>query len=1135
MNQRLRLSDTVMASLTSSGVVGRWMLAGAVFGLSACGSGEAPSETEEVAGTTEQAVTAMPTDGSCGFKVTSKYFNRRHGNGYIGELELKNVSGPKATKFEVFADLGGASIRRDRCLFGDCDPVEGGYSITEPALIRILGIRQGATLPILYGSPDPYAGVSPYVISINGQRCDTVAPTVSLAADRTLISSTGTLKLTATASDNVAVRKVVFFQDGVKIGEDTAAPFALDVAATAALNGRHTFTAVAHDPSGNTKTSNGVKVLTGIGNKFFGTAVDTAADYTQALTYFNQITPGNSGKWGSVEATRDVMNWTALDTAYQFAKQNNLPFKLHTLVWGQQQPAWLAALTPAEQLAEIQQWFAAAAARYPDVQQVDVVNEPLHAVPGYAAALGGAGATGFDWAIKAFELARTHFPKAELLVNDYNVEGMEAFATDYLRVINILKERGLVDGIGLQAHFLEKAEISVVAANLERFAATGLPIYVTELDVNYADDARQAQRMRDLFKLFWQHPSVFGVTHWGYLQGNMWQSDAYLVRSDGTRRPALDYIICLRGGGTNCTVPAYVPQPRTGDSGGITLQAEDYDDAKGIYAAGSVIAYVDNGDHERFDRVMFDKNWDTLSITYANGSTNATSLSLRLGSVDGPAIATVQLPSTGGWGNNQTISVPFAPQTGEQTLFVTFNGGVNVDKYVIGAPAGLGPNLVANGEFEQNTNGWFSWDGTLSVTNTSAASGASSLRSTARGGNGPIATSLTGLVQRGKTYEVALYSSINGAASANVNITQAISCDGSPAYSWLINPTAVQQGQWTKLTGQLKVPDCNVTDVMIFAEGPAGGIDLLIDHVSVRGQLATNLVSNGTFENGTTNGWYTYSGVASNTTARAHSGSRSLLIGNRTGNAPAVTDITAAVTKGQSYAVSFWVTVGNAASANVNITQKLVCDGNTTYTWLVNPVAVSDGVWTELKGTVNVPNCTNLQELQLFAEGPAAGVDLYVDDVSVSVPVVTNLISDGDFEAGQGGWFTWGGGTLATTAARAHGGSRSLGFTGRTGNGPIARSLMGIVQSGKSYQVSMWASVGGVASANINVTTAMGCNGSDTYAWIVNPTTVSDGGWTKLTGTINVPSCANITNALVFAEGPGAGVDMYIDDVVVSP
>ena len=40
-------------------------------------------------------------------------------------------------------------------------------------------------------------------------------------------------------------------------------------------------------------------------------------DYEHLLTYFDQLTPENAGKWGSVEGTRDVMNWTDLDTAYQ--------------------------------------------------------------------------------------------------------------------------------------------------------------------------------------------------------------------------------------------------------------------------------------------------------------------------------------------------------------------------------------------------------------------------------------------------------------------------------------------------------------------------------------------------------------------------------------------------------------------------------------------------------------------------------------------------------------------------------------------------------------------------------------------------------------------------------------------------
>ena len=85
--------------------------------------------------------------------------------------------------------------------------------------------------------------------------------------------------------------------------------------------------------------------------------IDTRGQARSDLaTYWDQITPENAGKWGSVEATRDVMNWQALDDAYNFAKTNHLPFKFHNLIWGQQQPGWLAALPADQQLAEIDQY-----------------------------------------------------------------------------------------------------------------------------------------------------------------------------------------------------------------------------------------------------------------------------------------------------------------------------------------------------------------------------------------------------------------------------------------------------------------------------------------------------------------------------------------------------------------------------------------------------------------------------------------------------------------------------------------------------------------------------------------------------------------------------------------------------------
>ena len=114
------------------------------------------------------------------------------------------------------------------------------------------------------------------------------------------------------------------------------------------------------------------------------------------------MTPENGGKWGSVEGTRDVMNWTQADAAYALAKANGFPFKWHTLVWGNQQPNWIDDLPPAEQLEEIREWYAAIAARYPDIDQIEVVNEPLHDPPctrangggGYIDALGGRGTAG---------------------------------------------------------------------------------------------------------------------------------------------------------------------------------------------------------------------------------------------------------------------------------------------------------------------------------------------------------------------------------------------------------------------------------------------------------------------------------------------------------------------------------------------------------------------------------------------------------------------------------------------------------------------------------------------------------------------------------------------------------------------
>jgi len=139
-------------------------------------------------------------------------------------------------------------------------------------------------------------------------------------------------------------------------------------------------------------------------NKFLGNITTSNQIRNDFLQYWNQLTPENETKWGSIEGTRGKFNWTAVDREYKFCKDNNIPFKFHTLVWGSQYPKWMDDLTKEEQLEEITIWFDTLASRYPDLDYIDVVNEAItgHEPAPFKDALGGDGVSGYDWIVKSF-------------------------------------------------------------------------------------------------------------------------------------------------------------------------------------------------------------------------------------------------------------------------------------------------------------------------------------------------------------------------------------------------------------------------------------------------------------------------------------------------------------------------------------------------------------------------------------------------------------------------------------------------------------------------------------------------------------------------------------------------------------
>jgi endo-1,4-beta-xylanase len=311
--------------------------------------------------------------------------------------------------------------------------------------------------------------------------------------------------------------------------------------------------------------------------KFLGSAWSPGTASLNFGAYWNQVTPENAGKWGSAQPAspfgpapdyvtnpNPAFNFAQAHAAQDQARASGSVFKWHVLFWGNQQPGWIETLPIEKQQEAIRIWLAAIAREFPDLEQIEVVNEPLHDPPNgatngnYYNALGGAGTTGWDWIINAFTLAREYFPNAKLMLNDYSITNDGNATTRYLEIIELLKARNLIDLVGIQGHAFEfnynnlAGSAATHTANLARLKAAGLPVYVTEFDIDgiestwgLPDDAVQLERFRALFPVFWENDAVKGVTLWGYVRGSHWRTNtgAWLMYPNGAERPALQWLV----------------------------------------------------------------------------------------------------------------------------------------------------------------------------------------------------------------------------------------------------------------------------------------------------------------------------------------------------------------------------------------------------------------------------------------------------------------------------------------------------------------------------------------------------------------------------------------------------------------
>lgn len=280
--------------------------------------------------------------------------------------------------------------------------------------------------------------------------------------------------------------------------------------------------------------------------RYFGTAV--AAGRLGDSTYagildreFNMITPENEMKWDTTEPSRGNFNFGPADQIVAHATAHGQRMRGHTLVWHSQLPGWVGGITDANTLRSVMDnHITQEMTHYKGrIYAWDVVNE--------AFADGGSGqhrssvfqnVLGNGFIEEAFRTARSVDSSAKLCYNDYNIENWtDAKTQGVYNMVKDFKSRGVpIDCVGFQSHFGAGGPPASFQTTLSNFAALGVDVQITELDIAQAPSAAYASTVTACMNV----ARCTGITVWGIRDSDSWRSgdSPLLFDNNGNKKPA---------------------------------------------------------------------------------------------------------------------------------------------------------------------------------------------------------------------------------------------------------------------------------------------------------------------------------------------------------------------------------------------------------------------------------------------------------------------------------------------------------------------------------------------------------------------------------------------------------------------
>ncbi len=279
----------------------------------------------------------------------------------------------------------------------------------------------------------------------------------------------------------------------------------------------------------------GITFGTCVNSQWFGNQTGTTYDNI-LKSEFGMVVAENEMKVDAIEPSQNNFNFSNGDKLVNYAISNNKKVRGHTLVWHSQLPGWMGNWSGSRDglisamnnhITKTMEHFKGKIAEW------DVVNEACDDSGNGLRKSVWTNKIGNDFIDIAFQTARKADPNALLFYNDYNIEDMSAKSNTAYNMIKSMVERGIpIDGVGFQCHFINgmsSSQLSAIEQNIKRYAALGLQVSITELDIRMNDSENQtsgfntqASNYKSLMEIALRNPNVKTFVVWGFTDKYSW-------------------------------------------------------------------------------------------------------------------------------------------------------------------------------------------------------------------------------------------------------------------------------------------------------------------------------------------------------------------------------------------------------------------------------------------------------------------------------------------------------------------------------------------------------------------------------------------------------------------------------------